>query len=112
MTIQEVKMVDLKSTVYALQNILAQKSGEDMYIHYTSEAPIHATIWAKDNKFPLHILNAGSSQSNTWDGDSSVIKLITDMELNGFSLYLVPRSLKDETGFIALHEDFKIVIRS
>lgn len=104
-------MVDLKSTVYALKNILAQKSHQDIYIHFSNKHPIHATIWARNNRFPLDTLNTGPIKCDTWKGDSSVVKLITNMEVTGFSIHLVPRSLKDETGFIGLHQDFKLVIR-
>jgi len=110
--LRRLQMVDLKSTVYALQNTLALQSGEDIFIYFSNEKPIHASIWAKNNNFPLDILNAGSPQNDLWDGDNSVVQLITDMEITGFSIHLIPREVGDETGFVSLHQDFKLVIRS
>ena len=104
-------MVDSQSIIYVLYALLCEKAGKELDLTFEESSQEHATIWASDNTFPLHVLNTGCLGQDDWEGDADLIQFIESMEVNGYSLILLPRFLNDETCHTTEKQDFKLVVR-
>jgi hypothetical protein len=87
---------------------LEEHAGEEMLAENTSNSYI---IWAKDNSFPLDVINAGNPSTHKWEGNHEVIEALKKLINDGYTMEFVCREEGDETDFHAAHnQDYKLVI--
>lgn len=101
------KLIQQKA-VLQLFITLEEHAGEEMLAEVKADS---YTIWAKDNSFPLDILNKGNPGSKKWEGNHEVIESLKPLIGQGYSIKLVCREDADETNFVGTnHQDYKLVI--